>query len=221
MSENNATVLIVDDDASVRNSVARLARAAGHVVQAFASPVQFLEQPLPAGPACLVLDFQMDGLNGLEVQQALQDNGRRVPIVFLSGHGNISTAIEAMKKGAGDFLEKPFQPRRLLQAIAHALEQDRKSLSDREDRDEVTHCYEQLTGREREVMALVVRGKLNKQVAADLGISEKTVKVHRGRVMDKMEVDSLAELVRLSEQVDYASVRAATAAGDAHDADDE
>ena len=214
--ESGATVLIVDDDAAVRNSVARLVRTAGYAAQTFPLPAQFLDQPLPQGPACLVLDFQMDQMNGLEVQQALQNNPRRrrrVPIVFLSGHGSVQTATEAMKNGANDFVEKPFHPNRLLQAVARALELDRRALSDQEDRDEITHCYEQLTGREREVMAQVVRGKLNKQVAADLGISEKTVKVHRGRVMEKMQVDSLAELVRLAEQVDYATVRSASDVG--------
>jgi FixJ family two-component response regulator len=213
-SAADATVLIVDDDAAVRNSVARLVRAAGYAAKAFPVPAEFLEQPLPQGPACLVLDFQMDGMNGLEVQQALANNPRRrLPIVFLSGQGSIKTATEALKKGADDFIEKPFQSNRLLEAVRHALELDRQALSDQEDRDEVTHCNDQLTGREREVMGLVVRGKLNKQVAADLGISEKTVKVHRGRVMEKMQVDSLAELVRLAERVDYASVKAAAEEG--------
>jgi RNA polymerase sigma factor (sigma-70 family) len=145
----------------------------------------------------------MDGLTGLDVQQALQGNRRHIPIVFLSGHGDVATATKAMKQGADDFIEKPFRPKQLLEAIDRALEHDRRQLSEVEDRDEITHCYAQLTPREREVMAQVVRGKLNKQVAADLSISEKTVKVHRGRVMEKMQVDSLAELVRLAEQVDY------------------
>ncbi len=206
MMPDDATVLVVDDDSSVRQGVARLARSAGFASRTFASPDQFLKEPLPQGPACVVLDMCMDGLNGLEVQEALRLNRRQIPIVFLSGHGNVATATKAIKGGADDFLEKPFQPKALMEAIRHAIEHDRTQSAAREDRDEVTNCYLGLTAREREVMLLVVRGKLNKQVAADLGISEKTVKVHRGRVMEKMQVDSLAELVLLVERVDASAI---------------
>lgn len=198
----DGTVVVVDDDQSVRQSVARLVRAAGYSAKTFSSPVQFLKQPLPPGPACLVLDFFMDGLNGLEVQQALHGNARNIPIVFLSGHGDVRIATTAMKGGADDFLEKPFKPDQLMGAVRHAIECDREASAARADHDEVVRRYKSLTAREREVMDLVVQGLLNKQVAAELGISEKTVKVHRGRAMEKMRVESLAELVRLSEQLE-------------------
>lgn len=206
---HDGTVLVVDDDAGVRQGVARLLRAAGYSAKTFASPNQFLKQPLPDGPACLVLDFSMDGLNGLEVQQALQSNARQIPIVFLSGHADVPIAINAMKAGADDFIEKPFQPEKLMGAVEQAIARDRKASAARADHDDVVRRYETLTSREQEVMGLVVQGLLNKQVAAELGISEKTVKVHRGRAMEKMQVESLAELVRLSEQVQPAHPQAA------------
>jgi FixJ family two-component response regulator len=199
---NDGTVFVVDDDVSVRHGVARLLRAAGYSAKTFSSPGQFLKQPLPAGPACLVLDVCMDGLNGLEVQQALRGNPRNLPIVFLSGQADVPIATKAMKGGADDFLEKPFRPEALIGAVGHAIDRDRKASAARADHDEVVRRHETLTAREQEVMALVVQGLLNKQVAAELGISEKTVKVHRGRAMEKMQVESLAELVRLAERVE-------------------
>jgi FixJ family two-component response regulator len=197
-----ATVLVVDDDESVRQGIARLARASGFAARTFSSPNRFLRQPLPAGPACLVLDLMMDGLNGLEVQERLRRDPRQIPIVFLSGHGDVPVTARAMKGGADDFLEKPFRPTDLIGAIRRALARDRKASAARAGQDDVARRHQKLTDREREVMGLVVRGLLNKQVAAELGISEKTVKVHRGRVMEKMEADSLAELVCLAEQVE-------------------
>jgi FixJ family two-component response regulator len=202
----DGTVLVVDDDRSVRRGVARLVRAAGYSAKTFSSPARFLKQPLPLGPACLVLDVFMDGLDGLQVQQALRRNQRRIPIVFLSGQANVPIAAKAMKSGADDFIEKPFRPAELMGAVGRAVERDRKESAVRAGRDGLVRRHETLTAREREVMALVVRGLLNKQVAAELGISEKTVKVHRGRAMEKMQVDSLAELVRLAEQIESHSL---------------
>ena len=197
-----ATVFVLDDDASVRQGVARLVRANGYAARTFSSPDRFLKEPLPPGPACLVLDMLMEGLDGLGVQQMLLRNDRDLPIVFLSGNSDIPMVTAAMKRGADDFLEKPFQPKDLMGAIRRAVERDRRASSSRATRRELQTRYEALTPREREVMALVVRGLLNKQVAAELGISEKTVKVHRGRAMEKMQVESLAELVRLAEVVE-------------------
>jgi FixJ family two-component response regulator len=205
MLSGDATVFVLDDDVSVRNGVARLLRAAGFSARTFSSPSRFLKEPLPAGPACLVLDMLMEGLDGLGVQQALQQGDRNIPIVFLSGNSDIPMATKAMKWGAEDFLEKPFEPKDLMGAIRRAVERDRRASSTRATRDALVSRYNTLTAREREVMALVVRGFLNKQVAAELGISEKTVKVHRGRAMEKMQVDSLAELVRLAEQLETPS----------------
>ena len=200
----DATVIIVDDDPGVRRAVSRLIRSAGFTVMTFASPARFLRQQLPSGPACVLLDMCMEGLTGLEVQEALERNERGVPIIFLSAHGTISTAAESFKHGAADFLEKPFRPQELLDAIRRAIEYDRASRTRREARDRARQRYDRLTPREQEVMRLVVSGLLNKQSAAELGISEKTIKIHRARVMEKMEVVSLAALVLTAEQIGVA-----------------
>ena len=199
--QNDATVLVVDDDASVRRGVSRLAQSVGYAVQTFASPSEFLTHDLPAGPSCLVLDMCMDEMTGLDVQDALEGNGRKLPIIFLSAHGTIRTATGTIKRGAEDFLEKPFRPKELLSAIDRAVEHDRQLSAGRNEQDELQRRYQTLTAREQEVMGLVITGLLNKQVAAELGISEKTVKVHRARVMDKMQVESLAGLVHLAERM--------------------
>jgi FixJ family two-component response regulator len=198
---NDATVLVVDDDAQVRRGISRLVRAAGYTVKTFPSPQQFLRESLPAGPACVLLDMRMDGMSGLEVQEALRQDARDVPIVFLSGHGTVPIATRGMKQGARDFLEKPVHPRILIEAIERAIDHDRTLDKDRQERHELRQRYDSLTTREREVMRLVTTGLLNKQAAANLGISEKTIKVHRARVMQKMRVDSLAELVRIAERL--------------------
>jgi|SRR4051812_10083698 FixJ family two-component response regulator len=197
-TSSNASVLVVDDDATIRRGVSRLARAAGFAVKTFSSPKAFLNQELPEGPACVVLDMCMDGLSGLDVQEALQQRDRHIPIVFLSGHGTIPTATAGIKHGAEDFLEKPVQPQELIEAIRKAIAHDRGQSADRHDRKELRRRYDRLTPREKEVMSLVVSGLLNKQSAGELGISEKTIKVHRARVMEKMQVESLAALVQIA-----------------------
>ena len=201
MLVNDATVIVVDDDPAVRRSVSRLARSAGYNVRAFASPVDFLGEPLPPGPACVLLDMCMEGLSGLDVQEQLRKNDRRVPILFLSGQGTVPTATAGMKHGAEDFLEKPFKPTELIAAIGRAVEQDRSRAADRGERGEWKRRYETLTPREQDVMKLVVTGLLNKQAAAELGISEKTIKVHRARVMEKMGIKSLAALVHIADRI--------------------
>ena len=201
MPTTDATVVIVDDDSLVRRGVSRLARAAGFTVKTFASPKDFLRYELPQGPTCVLLDMCMDELTGLDVQDALRKNARQVPVVFLSGHGNIPMATTTIKHGADDFLEKPFRPKDLMEAIGRAVERDRSQSADRSASDELKRRYDTLTPREQEVMALVIAGLLNKQIAAELGISEKTVKVHRARVMEKMQVEALAVLVRMAERL--------------------
>jgi RNA polymerase sigma factor (sigma-70 family) len=201
MPTTDATVVIVDDDSLVRRGVSRLARAAGFTVKTFASPKDFLRYELPQGPTCVLLDMCMDEMTGLDVQDALRKNARQVPVVFLSGHGNIPMATTTIKHGADDFLEKPFRPKDLMEAIGRAVERDRSQSADRSASDELKRRYDTLTPREQEVMALVIAGLLNKQIAAELGISEKTVKVHRARVMEKMQVEALAVLVRMAERL--------------------
>ena len=200
----DATVLVVDDDAATRRSVARLVRSLGLGVKTFASPEAFLRDELPAGAACVLLDMYMEGMTGLEVQEALRRNDRHVPVVFLSGRSTISTAVAGVKHGAHDFLEKPFRPSELIEAVNRALQHDRAGSADRATRAEFQRRFESLTPREQEVMALVVTGLLNKQAAAELGITEKTIKVHRARVMEKMNVESLAELVVIAERLGLA-----------------
>lgn len=196
-----ATVFVVDDDIEIRKGVSRLAQSIGYSAKSFSSPVDFLQEEFPSGPACVVLDMCMEGLNGLEVQDTLRTNPRALPIVFLSGHGTILSATAGIKHGAEDFLEKPIEPKALVEAIQRAIERDRQTSAQRSNCDHIRRRYDSLTPREQEVMALVVAGLLNKQVAAELGISEKTIKVHRARVMEKMHAQSLADLVRLAERI--------------------
>jgi FixJ family two-component response regulator len=196
------TVFLVDDDASVRRGLTRLINSSGYQVQAFAAAREFLNNNLQVdGPACLVLDVRMPGLTGMDLQRELQSASQTIPIIFITGHGDIPMTVKAMKAGAVDFLPKPVQEKELLRAIEQALA---RSVHDRAERDEfegVQRRAHKLTPREREVMHFVVRGWLNKQIAFELGTVEKTIKVHRGRVMEKMEVESVAELVRLAEKI--------------------
>lgn len=197
-----STVFLVDDDASVRRALARLIKSAGHTVQTFASAREFLgAEPGSQEAACLVLDVRMPGLTGIDLQRELQTMNRNLPIVFITGHGDVPMSVNAMKAGAVDFLEKPVKDKDLLKAIEQSLARAAKDQSQREEIDQLQKRAKSLTPRELEVMALVVTGMLNKQIAFKLGTVEKTIKVHRARVMDKMGVDSIAELVRVAEKI--------------------
>jgi FixJ family two-component response regulator len=193
--------MIVDDDPAVLKSLSRLLRSAHLAVTTFSTPREFLENHDPNRPGCLVLDVAMPGLNGLELQQGLIANGQERPIVFLTGHGDIPMSVHAMKRGAVDFLTKPVNDDDLLKAIRVAIEKDRLQRRQRAEVAEIQQRLATLTPREREVLEHVITGHLNKQIAAELGTVEKTIKVHRGRVMEKMKVHSVAELVHLTGRV--------------------
>jgi RNA polymerase sigma factor (sigma-70 family) len=199
MKQPAATVFVVDDDASVRKSLSRLISEAGYRVEAFTSPREFLAREPAAGPSCLVLDVRMPGASGLDLQQTLTSAVHEIPIIFITGHGDISMSVKAMKAGAVDFLTKPFAAKELLDAIQRAVAKDTRDLGTEARDDELRTRLNLLTPRESQVFALVVTGMLNKQIAAELGIGEKTVKVHRARVMEKMQADSVAMLVRLAD----------------------
>jgi len=199
--ESSAIIAIVDDDPSVREGLSSLIRSAGLEVETFASAQEFLSLPGAEAPSCLVLDLQMPGLSGLDLQKRMVEAGLEIPIVFLTGHGNIPASVKAMKAGAVEFLTKPFDDEELLQAIQEAIERDRHTRKQHADLRELRERYESLTAREQEVMEQVVSGRLNKQIAAELNITEFTVKIHRGRVMRKMHADSLADLVRMAENL--------------------
>jgi FixJ family two-component response regulator len=201
MTVEDAMVFVVDDDSSIRKSLGRLIGSAGLAVETFATAQEFLEYPTHKGPACVVLDVKMPGISGLELQDKLLSREDARPIVFISGHGDIPMTVKALKKGAVNFLSKPFDEKDLLEAVHEALQRDFKARAVREEQEEIHRHLESLTPREYEILTHVITGKLNKQIAYSLNISEKTVKVHRGRVMDKMGVESVAELVRLTEKV--------------------
>src|SRR5437660_4000776 len=198
MSDPAPTVYLVDDDVSVLRGLGRLLAAAGMKVAAFDSPREFLGRLDPAAPGCLILDVAMPGLNGLELQQALAARGSALPVVFLTGRGDIPMSVQAMKRGAADFLTKPVDDEMLLATIRNALEKNRASRTAREELAQTEKRLAMLTAREREVLERVVTGRLNKHIAAELGTVEKTIKVHRAHVMQKMGVRTLADLVRLA-----------------------
>ena len=200
MTEANARVFLVDDDPSVLRALTRLLRVHGHDVSASPSPQAFLSEHDPAVPGCVVLDLAMPGLNGLELQSALAASGCDRPIIFVSGRGDVPSSVQAMKAGAIDFLTKPVNGKDLLASIQRAIEHDRATRQARIERDSVNQRLATLTPRERQVLQLVVAGLLNKQIAAELGTVEKTVKVHRARVMAKMATRTVADLVRVAER---------------------
>src|SRR5215813_1732799 len=201
MNEEIPFVCVVDDDSSMRKSLRNLMRSVGLNVQTFASAQEFLRIPRPDAPSCLVLDVQLPGLSGLDLQEELAKADVQIPIIFLTGHGDIPMTVRAMKAGALEFLTKPFDDEDLLEAIHEAIKRDRVARRKRANMRTLYDRYNSLTPREQEVMKWVVAGLLNKQIAAELGISEIMMKVHRGQVMHKMQAESLADLVRMSEKL--------------------
>jgi FixJ family two-component response regulator len=201
MSEPDAIVFVVDDDAAVRESLKNLIRSVGLRVELFASAQEFLRSKRPDLPGCLVLDVRLPGLSGLDLQKRTSDAGIEIPIIFITGHGDIPMSVRAMKAGAVEFLTKPFRDQDLLDAIQQALERDRQARTERAAGEELRSRFASLTPREKAVMIQVVAGLLNKQIASELGTSETTVKIHRHQVMEKMGATSLPELVRMADRL--------------------
>ena len=201
ITEDTPVVFIVDDDASVRRSIQDLLSSVALRSEAFATPQEFLASQRADCPGCLVLDVRLPGMSGLDFQRALAEAGVSLPIIFITGHGDVPMSVQAMKSGAVEFLMKPFRTQELLDAIQQALDRDRRLREGRREIAELRHRYETLTPREREVMELVVSGLLNKQIAAELGTGEHTVKIHRSHVMAKMKADSLPALIRMADRL--------------------
>jgi FixJ family two-component response regulator len=202
MTQAPSTIFLVDDDASVLRGLRRLLRAAGYDTRPFASPSEFLAQLPEDTPGCAVLDLRMPGLNGLELQQAMESKNCHLPVIFISGHGDVPASVRAMKAGAVDFLLKPFDEQQLLEAISQALRKDAAARASRTEADALRTRHSVLTPREREVCERVAQGWTNKEIARQLGTTEKTIKVHRARLIQKLGVDSVAELVRLVDRLD-------------------
>ena len=203
--EQDSIIAIVDDDPSVRRGLERLIRSAGWKAETFASAQEFLARPGAEAPSCLVLDLQLPGLSGLDLQKRMAEVGLEIPIVFLTGHGDIPASVQAMKAGAIEFLTKPVDEQDLLNAIQEAVERDRRVRQQHAEMHELERRYESLSAREQEVMQQVVSGLLNKQIASELNITEFTVKFHRGHIMRKMRADSLADLVRMAQNLGIGS----------------
>jgi FixJ family two-component response regulator len=204
---SDVLIAVVDDDPLVRKGLERLIRSMGWSVRTFASAQEFLERVPSDAPCCIVLDLQMPGLSGLDLQKRMAEMGLETPIIFLTGHGDIPVTVEAMKAGASEFLTKPVDDDKLRVAIEEAIERDRRAREQRADRDALQRLYDSLTVREQEVMQHVIAGLLNKQIAAELNITEDTVKFHRGHIVRKMRADSLADLVRMAENLGIRSQR--------------
>lgn len=201
MKDAAPIVFVVDDDEAVRDSVKKLISSVGLRAESFGTTQEFLNSKRPQAPACLVLDVRLPDVSGIEFQRQLSDAGIQIPIIFITGHGDIPMTVRAMKAGAVEFLTKPFRGQELLDAVQEAIARDREAWNRRAQLAEISARYGSLTPREKEVMALVTQGLLNKQIAAELGTSELTIKTHRGRVMEKMAADSVADLVRMSERL--------------------